>query len=341
MKKGIIFDKKNILVIGGAGFIGSNLIEYLLEDHKVICIDNLTTGNIENINYLLQFPDFSFIKHDMSDVLDLENLQELEKFRITWQGIQDIIYLACPTSYKDPEKFAIETIKANSIALKNALDLAIKYEARFLLGSSSAIYGNAEDVDGLISEEYIGKNDHLELRSAYNEGKRFAETMVYNYANHYKLDTSIARIFSTYGPRMILNDGRMIPDFIESALKGEDIIIYGDENTKSSFCYIEDLNDALLKLMDHPYNKPMNLGNPELVSVKYVAEKIIEQTNSKSKIIFKESFKHIQRKLTPDINLAKETLSWMPTISLEIGLKKTIEHVQRVRSIMSPNNIKF
>lgn len=340
MKKEVIFDKKNILVVGGAGFMGSNLIEHLLENHKVICIDNFVTGSVDNINHLLQFPDFAFIKHDMSENLDLENIQELEKFRIRWQGIQDIIYLACPTSYKDPNKFAIETIKANSIALKNALDIAVKYESRFLFTSSSAVYGDAKDIDGLISEEYIGKNDHLEPRSAYNEGKKFAETMVFNYANHYKLDTSIARIFSTYGPRMIINDGRMIPDFVESALSNKDIVIYGDADSKSSFCYIEDMNDALLKLMDNPYNKPINIGNPELVSMENVAKKIIELTNSSSKIIFKESL-HLQRKLTPDITKAKEILSWMPTIGLEIGLKKTIEHIQRIKSVISPDRIVF
>ncbi len=340
MKKQVIFDKKNILVIGGAGFIGSNLMEHLLEKHKVICIDNFITGKVENINYLLQFPDFVFIKHDMSDPIDLENMLELEKFRIQWQGIQDIIYLACPTAYKDPKKFIVETIKANSIALQNALELAIKYKSKFLFSSSSAVYGDAEDISGPIDESYIGRNDHLKPRSAYNEGKKFAETMVYNYGEKYNLDISITRIFSTYGPRMILNDGRMIPDFIESALKDKDIIINGEENKLSSFCYIQDIIDGILKDMDSPYDKPLNLGSPDEILVKDVAKKIIELTNSKSKIIFKEGFEHIQRSLVPNISKAKEVLSWLPTTSLEDGLKKTIAHVERSGATLSIYNEK-
>jgi nucleoside-diphosphate-sugar epimerase len=340
MKRQVIFDKKNILIIGGAGFIGSNLIEHLLGKNKIICIDNFITGNAGNIDYLLQFSDFAFIKHDMSDPIDLENLNELQKFRIEWQGIQDIIYLACPTSYKDPKKFSIETIKANSVALQNALDLAIKYDARFLFASSSAIYGDAQDVKGLISEDYVGKNNNLEPRAAYNEGKRFAETTVYSYFEKYNLDISIARIFSTYGPRMILNDGRMIPDFIEAAMKNKDIIINGNKKETSSFCYITDMIDALLKLMDDPHAKPINLGDPKEISIVDIAKKIIELTGSKSKIIFKENFDNIQRKLIPDITNAKEILGWIPMTDISSGLKTTIEHVQRQKKILSPNNLK-
>lgn len=341
IQKDIIFDKKNILIIGGAGFIGSNLAEHLLGENKVICMDNFITSNIENINHLLQFSDFAFIKHDMSNHIDLENSRDLEKFRVKWQGIQDIIYLACPTSYKDPQKYSVETIKANSIALQNALDLAIKYKARFLFASSSAVYGNAQDANGPISEEYIGKNNHIELRSSYNEGKRFGEMTVYNYCEKYNLDISIARIFATYGPKMILNDGRLIPDFIESAMNNRDIIINGDENKTSSFCYIEDMIDALIKLMDHPIHDPINIGNPEEILIKDVAQKIITLTNSKSKIIFKENFKNIQRRLIPDIHKAKEMLDWMPMTDIESGLKKTIEHVERSKNLISPSNIKF
>ncbi len=336
-KKNVIFDKKNILVIGGAGFIGSNFIGRLLEKHKVICIDNFITGNTANIQEFLQFPDFTFIKHDMSQAIDLENINELKKFRIEWQGIQDIIYLACPTSYKNYNKYAIETIDANSVALKNALELALKYKSRFLFGSSSAVYGNAEDVSNEIKESYVGRTDHLEPRAAYNEGKRFAETMIYNYYEQYKLDISIARIFSTYGPRMIIEDGRLIPDFIENALQNKDLIINGNENTITSFCYIEDMIDALLKFMDTPIFEPLNIGNPEQILVKDVASKIIELTNSKSKIIFHDEFKYFQRKLIPDISKAKESLGWMPMTSLESGLKKTIEHVQRSKTILNLN----
>jgi len=338
--KGVIFDQKNILVIGGAGFIGSNLIEQLMGKHKIICLDNFITGNSANIQDFLQFSNFSFIKHDMSEKIELGKLSELKKFRLEWQGIQDIIYLACPTSYKNYNKYAIETIDSNSLGLKNALELAVKYKSRFLFGSSSAIYGNAEDLpDGIVKESYVGKTDHLEPRSAYNEGKRFGEMMVYNYYQKYNLDISIARIFATYGPRMIIEDGRLIPDFIENALQNKDLIIYGPEDQNTSFCYIEDVISALLKFMETPLFEPLNIGNPKKILVQDIAQKVIELTHSKSKIVFQDKFKYIQRKLIPDITKAKESLGWMPMTSLEKGIQKTIEHVQRNKSTLGPDKL--
>ncbi len=338
-QKNVIFDKKNILVIGGAGFIGSNLVEYLLEKNKVICIDSLITGKFENIDLLTQFPDFMFIKHDMSEKIDLESLTELEKFRIGFQGIQDVVYLACPTSYKDMDKYSIETIDANSIALKNALEIAVKYNAKFLYASSSAVYGDAVDVKGPIDESYFGKTDHLEPRAPYNEGKRFGELMVKTYYEKYQLDISIARIFSTYGPRMIEDDGRMIPDFINNAINNKNLIIHGDENSTSSFCYILDLIDGLLKLMDSPIFEPINIGYPNEIRTKEVAEKIIKLTNSNSQIEFKENLQNFQKRLIPNINKAKETLSWMPMTSIDTGLLKTIEHFQREKVKLNAFNI--
>jgi len=335
--KKVIFDKKNILVIGGAGFIGSNFIERLLEKHKIICVDNFITGNITNIQQFLQFSDFTLLRHDMNQNIDLEKLSELKKFRIEWQGIQDIIYLACPTSYKDYDKYTIETIDANSTALKNALELAVKYKARFLFGSSAAVYGNAEDINDKIEESYIGRTDHLEPRSAYNEGKRFAEMMIYNYYKKYNLDISIARIFATYGPRMIIEDGRLIPDFIENAMQNKDLVIHGKENKTTSFCYIEDMIDALLKFMDTPIFEPLNIGNPDEILVKEIAEKIIKLTNSQSKIVFCDEFKYFQKKLIPNITKAQESLGWMPMTSLEKGLQKTIEHIQRSKTSLTPD----
>jgi nucleoside-diphosphate-sugar epimerase len=247
--------------------------------------------------------------------------------------------MACPTSYKNHNKYSIETIDANSVALKNALELAVKYKSRFLFASSSAVYGDAKDVNGQIEEGYIGRTDHLEPRSAYNEGKQFAEMMVANYHEKYKLDISIARIFSTYGPRMMLNDGRLIPDFVESAMQNKDLIINGGENKKTSFCYIEDMIDALLKFMDTPIFEPLNLGSPDEILVKEIAEKIIQLTKSQSKIVFQDEFKYFQRKLIPNISKAKESLGWMPMISLEKGLQKTIEHIQRSKSSLTPDKL--
>ncbi|MCD4704800.1 GDP-mannose 4,6-dehydratase [bacterium] len=338
-EKKVIFDKKNILIIGGAGFIGSNLIDHLLKDSKIICIDNFITSNANNINNFLQFPDFTLLRHDMSQALDLESLMELKKFRIEFQGIQDIMYLACPTSYKECDKYAIETIDANSIALKNALEIAVKYKSRFLFTSSSSIYGNIKNNEDLIKEDYIGCNDHLEPRAAYNEGKRFAEMMVKNYHQKYNLDISIARIFATYGPRMMINDGRIIPDFINDAMEGKDLVIHGKEDKTTSFCYINDMIDGILKFMDTPVYDPLNLGNPEKILVKDIAQKVIELTNSNSKIIFKDDFEHIQKKLIPDISTAKEKLGWMPMTSLEKGIQKTIEHIQREKTLLNPHNL--
>lgn len=326
MSKTPIFKKKNVLVTGGAGFIGSHLCESLLEEAKVICLDNLLAGTLTNIDHLLKHSDFVFIKQDINELFDLEKFPELEKFKIKVQGVQEIYHLACPTSPKDFNKYKIETLKANSLGMKNILDLACQYKARALFASSSVIYGPRPKDDRFVSEDLKGLFDHLSPRACYDEGKRFAETMMATYKNFYHLDIRIARIFRTYGPRIRLGIGEMMPDFIVNALNGENLIIYGDKNFQTSLCNIRDLVDGLLKLMNHPEDPgPVNLGSDEDLLLADVAKEIIKMTNSKSKVVFEPPLLFMTQLPLPDISKAKEILDWFPLVRLEDGLKEMID----------------
>ena len=257
-------EKKNVLVTGGAGFIGSHLCEKLIKTSRIICLDNFTTGNVSNIDFLLQHPDFVFIRHDICDPIDLEKLPELDRFKIKFQGIQEIYHLACPTSAKNFDKFKEATLAANSVGMKNVLDLAAKYKAKFVHASSAVVYGPRRNDHELLKEEAEGCVDHLTPRGCYDEGKRFAETMVSTYQETQGLDAKIARIFRVYGPRERLFDGEMVPDFIIDALDNKDLIIYGDDNFSTSLCYVDDVVSGLIKLMAAPADiGPVNLGSNE------------------------------------------------------------------------------
>ena len=220
--KEVIFDRKNVLVTGGAGFIGSHLCDELVKTCKVICVDNFITSDEKNIDHLLVDPNFAFIKHDMTELIELEKLPGLQKFKIEFQGIQEIYHLACPTSPINFEKNRYNTLLANSYVIKNVLDLAVKYKAKFLHFSSSVVYGPRQKDNLKIKETNLGHADVLSPHSCYNEGKRFAESFVMNYKDIFKIDAKIIRLFRTYGPRMKLNDGQMIPDFIYNALENKD-----------------------------------------------------------------------------------------------------------------------
>lgn len=322
-----IFQKKNVLVTGGAGFIGSHLCDELIKTNKVICIDNFSTGTIENINHLLQYPDFKFIKHDITEPLDFESYPELGPFKVKFQGIQEIYNTACPTSPKDYNTYPVETLLANSIGVKNILDVAVKYQSKLLHLSTSAIYGEPNENEAF-PEEYWGFINPIGERSPYNEGKRFAESMVVNYKHVYGIDTKIARIFNTYGPRMKLTDGRMIPDFINQALANNPIRIHGNPDSKSTFLYISDLIEGLMKLMKSNEAGPYNIGNPEILFVRDVAKKIIDMTNSQSTLEFDEPLPYTARQAIPDISNAKEQLTWFPVIDLEGGLSRTIDYMR-------------
>ncbi|MEK7607005.1 MAG: NAD-dependent epimerase/dehydratase family protein [Patescibacteria group bacterium] len=330
-----IFEKKNVLVTGGAGFIGSHLCEVLLEEAKVICMDNLLSGTVSNIDHLLKYPDFVFIKHDVSEPFDLTTFPELEKFKVQFQGVQEIYHLACPTSPKDFDKYKIETLKASSHGTKNVLDAALKYKARVLFASSSVVYGPRQEGERFVEEAIQGAFDHLSPRGCYDEGKRFAETMMATYRDFHGLDTRIARIFRTYGPRVRLNIGEMLPDFIVSALDMKDLVIYGDESFRTSLCHINDLVDGLLKLMAHPTDLgPVNFGSDEDLSLADVARQIIEMTGSKSKITFQPALLFMTQLSLPNIAKAKESLGWFPLVRLKDGLKQTIDWTIANRSLL-------
>jgi UDP-glucuronate decarboxylase len=318
--------KKNILVIGGAGFIGSFLCEELVKKNQVICLDNFVTSSMENIRLLIQLPNFQFIKHDICQPINLDDLPELQKFKVNVHGIQEIFNLACPTAQKDYKKFSIETIMANSAGVKNSLDLAVKYGAKYVFGSTAAIYGDCQDK--LVNEKANCSFDHLGPRSAYNEGKRFAEMMTLKYGEYYNLTVKIARIFSTYGPRMMSSDARHIPDFVRLALANKEIEIEGEAKTKMNYIYVQDLVEGLIKLMNVEQSFTANLGGEEQQTLDQIAELIIEFTNSESKIKYQMPPEFLIKNMNADISLMKERTGWFPVVSLEKGLKMTIDYMK-------------
>lgn len=331
-----IFEKKNILITGGAGFIGSHLCDELVKKNKIICLDNFISGDERNIDHLLQNPNFEFIKHNIIEPIELESLKELEKFKVKFQGLQEIYHLACPTSPKNFEKTIIETVLTNSVGTRNILELAVKYKAKFLLASSSVVYGSRNPTNPYFKEDDIGSVDPLSPRACYDEGKRFAETIVNTYRQAHNLDTKIARLFRTYGSRMKLNDGQMLPDFVYNALEGKDLVIYGDESFSSSFCHVSDIVQGLIKLMKSGEAGPINLGSDLDYKIVDVAKKVIEFTNSKSKIVFEKPLLFMTPLGLPEITLAKERLGWFPVTLLEEGIKGAIDYFKAHKPIIKP-----
>ncbi len=330
MPKQVIFDKKNILVAGGAGFIGSHLCDELIKTNKVICVDNFITGSERNIDHLLANPDFIFINHDLSKPLDLEAIPDLKKFKVEFQGLQEIYNLACPMSPRRFLENRLATLLANSYVVKNLLDMAVKYSSKFLQFSSSVVYGPRQvDNPGMkVKESDWGMVDQLSERSSYDEGKRFAEAVVGNYRSLYNVDARVMRLFRVYGPRMEANDDQMIPDFIDNALDGKDITINGDETFSSSFCYIDDIIDATGKFMASEIPGPINIGSDVDTNLTDFVKMIISLTQSQSKIIYAENKLFLSELVLPDIHLARNELGWMPVVTLENGLKKTIFDTQ-------------
>ncbi len=332
MKEKPIFDRKNILVTGGAGFVGSHLCDELIKHHKVICVDNFISGSEENINHLLKHPDFEFIRHDMSQLLDLEALPELKAFKVAFQGIQEIYNLASPTSPKDYNAYPMETLLANSFGTKYALDLAVKYGAKLTHVSTSAIYGEPLEQTPF-PENYWGYVDPIGPRSPYNEGKRFAESLVTTYRKKHHLDVKIIRMFNTYGPRMRLTDGRMIPDFIRNALTNEPLVIYGTPDNRSTYCYITDTIEGLLRMMASNEYGPINIGNPQTHRIEDVARAVIQLVGSRSTIRYEAHLPYTARQGVPNIRLAKEKLGWFPVVSLDDGLRRTVDYMRGSRAL--------
>lgn len=310
---------KNILVTGGAGFIGSHLCEKLLEQgNHIICLDNFFTGSRKNVEHLFDNREFELIRHDIIEPIILE--------------VDQIYNLACPASPVHYQYNAIKTIKTNVLGVTNMLDLADSAKARILQASTSEVYG--DPIVHPQKESYWGNVNPIGIRSCYDEGKRVAETLMMDYHRQHKVDIRIIRIFNTYGPRMAQNDGRVVSNFIVQALKNEDITIYGDGSQTRSFCYVDDLVRGMISLMNaENFMGPVNVGNDGEYTILDLAKMIIELTNSSSKLIFKPlpSDDPCQRK--PDLSLAKEKLEYAPTVNVKDGLLKTIEYFQNVLSL--------
>ena len=303
-------NKKTILVTGGAGFIGSHLCKRLLSNgHKVICLDNLFTGSEQNILEFRSNNDFKFIKHDIENTIFLDNIDE-------------IYNLACPASPIHYQSNPIKTTKTCTIGVINLLELAKRNNAKILQASTSEVYGDPNVHPQ--NEKYWGNVNPVGIRSCYDEGKRCAETLFMDYRREHKLNTRIVRIFNTYGPNMNINDGRVVSNFITQALNADDITMYGDGNQTRSFQYVDDLIDGMIKLMGSSYFEPVNIGNPIEMTMKDLALSILKLTNSNSKIVFKELPMDDPKRRKPNIDLAKSKLNWEPSVSIELGLTKTI-----------------
>ena len=305
-----------ILITGGAGFIGSHLGDrFLREGHEVICLDNLITGSTDNISHLAGNAKFSFIKHDVTNYIFVEG--ELDA----------ILHFASPASPVDYLQYPIQTLKVGSLGTHKALGLAKEKKARFLLASTSEVYGNP-----LVhpqKEDYWGNVNPIGPRGVYDEAKRFAEAMAMAYHRHHGVDTRIARIFNTYGPRMRLNDGRVVPNFIYQALKGEDLTVYGDGSQTRSFCYVDDLVEGIVRLLLSPETGPVNLGNPGEYSILQFAREILEITGSRSRVVYQPLPVDDPQVRKPDIRKAREVLGWSPKVDLKEGIRQTIPYFQR------------
>jgi len=301
-----------VLVTGGAGFLGSHLCDRLIkEGNEVICLDNLYTGSMDNISHLLSNPNFKFVCHDVTEPFSAD--------------VDRIFNLACPASPVHYQNDPVKTAKTSVFGAINMLELARQNNARILQSSTSEVYGDPEVHPQ--PESYRGCVNPIGIRSCYDEGKRMAETLYFDYHRQYNVDIRVIRIFNTYGPRMDVNDGRVVSNFIIQALKGEDITIYGDGSQTRSFCYVDDLIEGMVRMMNcENFTGPVNIGNPGEFNMLDLAEMVIELTGSKSKLVFMPlpSDDPTQRK--PVIKLAKEKLDWQPTIPLNEGLIRTIEY---------------
>lgn len=328
-----VIDRKNVLITGGAGFIGSHLCDALVKNANVICVDNFSTSSVANIEHLLQIPNFEFISHDITKPLDLLSFSELERFKIRFQGIQEIYHLACPISKRHFEDFRVATILTNSIGVKNVLDIGVQYNAKILYASSSVLYGPRRPDTDFVNETASSIIDHLTPYGSYDEGKRFSEAILYTYADVYKLDIKISRIFRTYGPRMKIFDGNLIPDMVISALEGKDIEIHAMDDAKLSLCFVTDIIDGMMKHMQSPVGAMvMNLGSDQDHRLSAVAETIIQLTGStESRIRFEPSETPLFEAPLPDIGKARQVLHWLPLVRLEDGLKKMIDYARSIK----------
>lgn len=305
--------KKRVLITGAAGFLGSHLCDrFVLEGFHVIAMDNLITGDMMNINHLLNHPDFEFRNHDVTKFIEIEG------------PLDYILHFASPASPIDYLKIPIQTLKVGAMGTHNLLGLAKAKGARILVASTSEVYG-----DPLVhpqTEEYWGNVNPVGPRGVYDEAKRYMESITMAYHTFHHVDTRIIRIFNTYGPRMRLNDGRALPAFIGQALRGEDLTVFGDGSQTRSFCYVDDLVEGIYRLLMSDYTQPVNIGNPNEISLKDFAEEVLKLTGSKVKIVYKELPVDDPKQRQPDITKAKTLLGWEPKVGRAEGLQKTYEY---------------
>jgi UDP-glucuronate decarboxylase len=307
--------RTTVLITGGAGFIGSNLCDRLVQKgHRVVCLDNLYTGEISNIRPLLNHPRFEFVEHDVQDAIEIK-------------GPIDRIYnLACPASPRHYQRDPIGTLRTCVLGAQNVLDLAREKGARVLQASTSEVYGDPEIHPQ--PETYVGHVNPIGPRACYDEGKRCAETLFFDYHRLYDVPIKVARIFNTYGPRMLENDGRVVSNFIVQALRGQPLTLYGDGSQTRSFCYVDDLLSGLELLMESPpaVTGPCNLGNPREIPVKEIAQMVLEQTGSRSRIEYRPLPQDDPKRRQPVIENARDLLGWAPHVALEQGLRATIDY---------------
>ncbi len=311
------YQKKRILVTGGAGFLGSHLCEKLIDQgNEVICLDNYYTGSKNNVSHLISNENFELLRHDICFPLYVE--------------VDEIYNLACPASPIHYQYDPVQTTKTSVHGSINMLGLAKRQGAKIFQASTSEVYGDPEIHPQ--NESYWGKVNPIGPRSCYDEGKRCAETLFFDYFRQHRLQIKVARIFNTYGPKMHPNDGRVVSNFILQALKNRNITIYGNGEQTRSFCYVDDLINAILLIMDtdNSFTGPMNIGNPQEFTIQSLAEKVIKLTNSKSEIIYKPLPEDDPKQRKPDISLAKKTISWEPKINLDKGLEQTINFFEKI-----------
>jgi dTDP-glucose 4,6-dehydratase len=302
-----------VLITGAAGFLGSHLCDrFIKEDFFVIGMDNLITGDLKNIEHLFKLQQFDFYHHDISKFIHVPG------------NLDYILHFASPASPIDYLKIPIQTLKVGSLGTHNCLGLALSKKARILVASTSEVYG--DPLEHPQKEEYWGNVNPVGPRGVYDEAKRFQEAITMAYHNFHKLETRIARIFNTYGPRMRLNDGRALPAFIGQALRGEDLTVFGDGSQTRSFCYVDDLIEGIYRLLMSDYSMPVNIGNPDQITLKEFAEEIINLTGIKQKIVYKPLPQDDPKQRQPDISKAKKILGWEPKVSRKEGLKITYEY---------------
>ena len=312
-----VSNRKRVLITGGAGFLGSHLCDRMLRDgHDVLCVDNFYSGTKDNIAHLLDNPRFELMRHDVTFPLYVE--------------VDEIYNLACPASPVHYQRDPVQTTKTSVHGAINLLGLAKRTGARILQASTSEVYGDPEVHPQ--PESYWGRVNPIGIRSCYDEGKRCAETLFFDYFRQHQLPIKVVRIFNTYGPRMHPNDGRVVSNFIVQALRGEDITIYGDGSQTRSFCYVDDLIEGFVRMMGSPadFTGPVNMGNPGEFTMLELAQKVIQLTGSRSQLRFMPLPQDDPRQRRPDIGLAREKLEWAPTVALDAGLARTIDHFRAI-----------